>query len=144
MVSVSPWLVLAGLGAFHGLNPAMGWLFAVALGLHRKSRRIVLLSLIPIATGHMVSIGVVAAMVVALGLVVDQRLLEIAAGMVLLGWAAYSCRIRPSPSRSGRHDNGHAGARGLVVPDGDSPWGRPHAGAGAHTAVPRGNSGRQN
>ena len=89
MTSVSPWLVLAGLGAFHGLNPAMGWLFAVALGLHRKSRRIVLLSLIPIATGHMVSIGVVAALVVALGLVVDQRLLEIAAGMVLLGWAAY-------------------------------------------------------
>ena len=28
----------AGLGAFHGLNPAMGWLFAVALGLHRQSR----------------------------------------------------------------------------------------------------------
>ena len=23
---------LAALGAFHGLNPAMGWLFAVALG----------------------------------------------------------------------------------------------------------------
>jgi hypothetical protein len=33
-----PWLALAGLGAFHGLNPAMGWLFAVALGLHRQSR----------------------------------------------------------------------------------------------------------
>ena len=89
MLSVSPWLVLAGLGAFHGLNPAMGWLFAVALGLHRKSRSIVLLSMIPIALGHLVSIGVVAALVVALGLVVDQRLLEIAAGMVLLGWAAY-------------------------------------------------------
>ena len=89
MLSVSPWLVLAGLGAFHGLNPAMGWLFAVALGLHRKSRSIVLLSMIPIALGHLVSIGVVAALVVALGLVVDQRLLEIAAGIVLLGWAAY-------------------------------------------------------
>ena len=33
-----PWIALAGLGAFHGLNPAMGWLFAVALGLHRRSR----------------------------------------------------------------------------------------------------------
>ena len=33
-----PWLALAGLGFFHGLNPAMGWLFAVALGLHRGSR----------------------------------------------------------------------------------------------------------
>ena len=89
MISVSPWLVLAGLGAFHGINPAMGWLFAVALGLHRNSRKIVLLSLIPIATGHAVSIGVVALAVVALGLVVDQRLLEMAAGTVLIGWATY-------------------------------------------------------
>ena len=89
MTSVSPWLVLAGLGAFHGLNPAMGWLFAVALGLHRKSRRIALLSLVPIATGHAVSIAVVATAVVVLGLVVDHRLLEVAAGMVLVGWATY-------------------------------------------------------
>ena len=47
-----PWLALAGLGAFHGLNPAMGWLFAVALGLHRGGRRTVLLALAPIALGH--------------------------------------------------------------------------------------------
>lgn len=67
----------------------MGWLFAVALGLHRKSRRVALLSLIPIAAGHMISIGVVAAAVITLGLVVDQRILETAAGMVLIGWAAY-------------------------------------------------------
>ena len=33
MTHVSPWLVLVALGAFHGLNPVMGWLFAVALGL---------------------------------------------------------------------------------------------------------------
>jgi len=44
-----PWLALAGLGAFHGLNPAMGWLFAVALGLHRASRAVVLWALLPIA-----------------------------------------------------------------------------------------------
>ncbi|MBZ9657281.1 hypothetical protein [Phyllobacterium lublinensis] len=86
---MSPWLVLAGLGAFHGLNPAMGWLFAVALGLHRNSRSIVVLSLVPIAIGHTVSIAVVAIAVVLLGLVFDQRVLEIAAGIFLLGWAAY-------------------------------------------------------
>ncbi|PIO46489.1 hypothetical protein [Phyllobacterium zundukense] len=86
---MSPWLVLAGLGAFHGLNPAMGWLFSVALGLHRNSRRIVLLSLIPIAIGHAVSIAVVAMAVVLLGLIVDQRVLEVAAAMVLIGWATY-------------------------------------------------------
>jgi hypothetical protein len=52
MSDISPWLVLIGLGAFHGLNPAMGWLFAVALGLYRQSRTTVLVSLIPIAIGH--------------------------------------------------------------------------------------------
>jgi hypothetical protein len=37
MTDIWPWLTFAGLGAFHGLNPAMGWLFAVALGLHRQT-----------------------------------------------------------------------------------------------------------
>ena len=86
---MSPWLILAGLGAFHGINPAMGWLFSVALGLHRKSRRIVWLSLIPIALGHAVSIAAVVLAVLAVGFVVDQRVLELIAGMLLIGWAAY-------------------------------------------------------
>jgi hypothetical protein len=64
-------------------------LFAVALGLHRKSRRVVWLSLIPIAGGHALSIAVVVAAVVTLGLVVDRRILELTAGAVLLGWAFY-------------------------------------------------------
>ncbi|HEV2896598.1 MAG TPA: hypothetical protein VGX71_01925 [Pseudaminobacter sp.] len=89
MATVSPWLVLAGLGAFHGLNPAMGWLFAVALGLHRQSRGMVLKSLIPIAAGHMISIAAVALAVVALGFLIEQRVLETAAGTALVGWAAY-------------------------------------------------------
>jgi hypothetical protein len=86
---MSPWLVLAGLGAFHGLNPAMGWLFSVALGMHRKSRRIVWLSLIPIALGHAASVAAVVLAVAALGLVVDQRPLELMAGLLLIAWAAY-------------------------------------------------------
>jgi len=45
MSSLWPWLALAGFGFFHGVNPAMGWLFAVALGLHRRSGAVVLLSL---------------------------------------------------------------------------------------------------
>ena len=45
--AVWPWLTLIGLGMFHGANPAMGWLFAVALGLHRDSRREVLAALTP-------------------------------------------------------------------------------------------------
>jgi hypothetical protein len=85
---MSPWLVLAGLGAFHGINPAMGWLFAVALGLHRNSRSIVWLSLVPIALGHAASIAIVALAVVAVGMVVDERILKLAAGVMLIGWAA--------------------------------------------------------
>ncbi|SDP85189.1 hypothetical protein SAMN05428967_3853 [Phyllobacterium sp. YR620] len=89
MTSISPWLVLAGLGVFHGLNPAMGWLFAVGLGLHRGSRMVVLRSLVPIALGHAASIAVVAVVAVLLGFIFDQRPLEIAAGILLLAWAAY-------------------------------------------------------
>jgi hypothetical protein len=60
-----PWLVLVGLGAFHGINPGMGWLFAVALGLQEQSQRAVRRALLPIALGHAASIGVV---VLAVGL----------------------------------------------------------------------------
>jgi hypothetical protein len=84
-----PWLALAGLGAFHGLNPAMGWLFAVALGLHRRSRTVVLEALIPIAIGHAIAVLAVALAVVLLGTVVDQRALRIVGGVLLIGWAAY-------------------------------------------------------
>jgi hypothetical protein len=86
---MSPWLMLAGLGAFHGLNPAMGWLFAVALGLNRDSRGAMWLSLLPIALGHALSVAVVVAIVVALGTMIDQRLLQVTAGALLLGWAAW-------------------------------------------------------
>jgi hypothetical protein len=84
-----PWLALAGLGAFHGINPAMGWLFAVALGLHRRSRAVVLEALAPIAIGHALAVLAVALAVVLLGIVVDQRAVRILAGVLLIGWAAY-------------------------------------------------------
>jgi hypothetical protein len=84
-----PWLALAGLGMFHGLNPAMGWLFAVALGMHRHSRQTVLLSLVPIGLGHAVSIALVAAAVLILGAAIDVRAIRIGTGLVLIVWAAY-------------------------------------------------------
>lgn len=86
------WLTLAGLGAFHGLNPAMGWLFAVALGLHRGNRRVVWLSLLPITLGHALSVACVAAVFVWAGVMVDARAVRIAAGLVLVGWALYHWR----------------------------------------------------
>jgi hypothetical protein len=87
-----PWLALAGLGAFHGLNPAMGWLFAVALGLHRHDRRLVWLSPLPIALGHALSIAIVAAALLWAGLVIDPRAVRIGAGLFLIGWALYHWR----------------------------------------------------
>jgi len=58
-----PWLTLGALGIYHGLNPAMGWLFAVALGLQRRSRGAVIRALLPIALGHEASIAVVVVLV---------------------------------------------------------------------------------
>jgi len=52
-----PWVVLALLGAYHGLNPAMGWLFALALGLQEKRMSVVIGALLPIALGHAAAIG---------------------------------------------------------------------------------------
>jgi hypothetical protein len=84
-----PWLVLAGLGAFHGLNPAMGWLFAVALGQHRSSRVIVVQALPAIALGHAVSIAIVAGAVVLAGFAIRAHALLTASGILLIGWAIY-------------------------------------------------------
>jgi hypothetical protein len=87
-----PALYVAGLGAFHGLNPAMGWLFAVALGLHRQSRAIVLAALLPIALGHALSIGAVAALMVAAGLLISGDALRLGSAVVLAAWAVYHWR----------------------------------------------------
>ena len=84
-----PWLVLAGLGAFHGLNPAMGWLFAVALGLNRSSRVILVQALPAIAVGHAVSIAVVAGAVVLAGIAIRGQALLAGSGILLIGWAIY-------------------------------------------------------
>jgi len=89
MTDAWPWLTYAGLGAFHGLNPAMGWLFAVALGLHRQSRAIILASLIPIAIGHAASITLVAGLLVIAGILIPHNLMRTVSGLLLLAWAAY-------------------------------------------------------
>jgi len=86
-------LALAGLGAFHGLNPAMGWLFAVALGLHRQRRIVVLASLVPIAAGHALSVAAVAIILAATGLLIPHDAVRLGTGLLLLAWAAYHWRF---------------------------------------------------
>jgi hypothetical protein len=63
VTGVWPWFAVAMLGAYHGIDPSMGWLFAVALGLQERSRAKVVESLVPIALGHLISIGLVVAMI---------------------------------------------------------------------------------
>jgi hypothetical protein len=83
------WLAIAGLGLFHGINPAMGWLFAVALGLNRSSERLVWLALLPIGLGHALAVAAILILVLALGVVLEPALLRPLAGAMLFAWAGW-------------------------------------------------------
>jgi hypothetical protein len=80
---------LIALGAFHGLNPAMGWLFAVARGMQERSRGVLLRSLPPIAAGHLASVAIVAAIVSATESVVAAKVVGIAGGLALVGFGLW-------------------------------------------------------
>ena len=82
-----PWAALALLGAVHGLNPAMGWLFAVALGLQEKDRRAVWGALLPLAAGHAVAIAAAIGVASAVGLVMPTGGIRwvVAATLLVLG-----------------------------------------------------------
>ena len=83
------WPALFALGCYHGINPGMGWLFAVALGLQEKSERAVFAALPPIALGHVVSVG----LIVALAAVAQQTLpadaLRYGAAALLVSFGVY-------------------------------------------------------
>lgn len=83
------WFSLAALGVFHGLNPAMGWLFAVALGLQEQRARAIFGALVPIALGHAVAIGLFAFATALLGQFIPQTTLALLAGTVLLSFALW-------------------------------------------------------
>src|SRR5438128_1089424 len=83
MKALWPWIVLACLGAFHGINPGMGWLFAVALGLQEKSQRAVRRALLPIALGHAASIGAVVLVVGVLQAVLPESVVRYLCAAVL-------------------------------------------------------------
>jgi hypothetical protein len=84
---LNEWILLAGLGAYHGLNPAMGWLFAVALGLQERRRWAVLRALPAIALGHEASIAAVAAILAVAQIFTAAELLRPlgAIGLVAFG-----------------------------------------------------------
>lgn len=84
-----PWGVLVVLGAYHGLNPGMGWLFAVARGLQERRRSALWESFLPIAIGHEAAIGVIVALVAAAQLVIAPQALRIGGAALLLAFAGY-------------------------------------------------------
>lgn len=86
---VWPWAALALLGAVHGLNPGMGWLFAVALGLQEQSPRAVWGALGPLAAGHGVAIVVAILGTAMLGAMLPLTLLKGAIAATLVGYGAF-------------------------------------------------------
>jgi hypothetical protein len=78
------WLILFALGAYHGINPAMGWLFAVSLGLQEKNTRAVLLALPPLALGHLLSMGAVVGVAALLEVGLSGAWVRYSAAAVLL------------------------------------------------------------
>jgi hypothetical protein len=82
-------VAIVALGAYHGLNPAMGWLFAVALGMQDRDRGAVLRALPPIAAGHELSLVLVVVVVAGLGLFADASALRLAAGIALVAFGVF-------------------------------------------------------
>jgi hypothetical protein len=79
------WPALLALGAGHGINPAMGWLFAVALGLQRESRGAVWKALTPLALGHALAIAAAIAAAGVVGLIVSLEVLRWGTAGLLVG-----------------------------------------------------------
>ena len=89
LISLGPLLGLAALGVFHGINPAMGWLFAVSLGLQRQDGWAIVSAVLFIALGHVASLLLVAAALVLMGYFVPLFWVRIASGVVLFFFGVY-------------------------------------------------------
>ena len=83
------WPTLFLLGAYHGINPGMGWLFAVALGMQENSARAVVRSLVPITVGHALAIGVVIGLAGLVRIVMPLNYLRVAVAAALIALGIY-------------------------------------------------------
>ena len=82
------WGMLIALGAFHGINPGMGWLFAVALGMQEGRRGAVLRALVPLGVGHALAVAGAVGVAVAIGLVIPLAWLRWPIAAVLASFGA--------------------------------------------------------
>ena len=105
------WAMLMALGAFHGINPGMGWLFAVALGMQEQRRAAIWRALAALSAGH--ALAIAAAIVIAglAGIVVADGLVRASVAALLVGMGA-SRLIRARHPRVGSMRIGFAGLIG--------------------------------
>jgi len=82
------WMIV--LGAWHGINPGMGWLFAVALGMQEQKGRAVARALLPIAVGHAAAVGIVVLAAALLGRAVPLTAVRYFVAVLLAGLGIYS------------------------------------------------------
>jgi hypothetical protein len=84
MGSTALWLMVL-LGAYHGINPGMGWLFAVAIGMQEQKGSAVARALVPIAFGHALAIGCVVLAAVFLGMALPREAIRYPVAIILFG-----------------------------------------------------------
>jgi len=89
---------LLGLGALHGLNPGMGWLFAVALGMQHGERRAVWRALGPLALGHALAIAAAVAIALGLGVVLPSAGVRWGGASLLIGLGVWQSRGHRHPT----------------------------------------------
>ncbi|MGD0512858.1 MAG: hypothetical protein ABSA29_06130, partial [Terriglobales bacterium] len=111
MIHAWPWVLLGLLGAYHGLNPAMGWLFAMAIGLQEKSRAAVVRALLPIALGHAAAISLAILVLRSIQNVFPLRTLKLIVATILFALGAYRIFRASHPRGAGMR----VGARDLFV-----------------------------
>src|SRR5215208_633576 len=87
--ALAPILTMMAFGAYHGLNPGMGWLFALSVGLQNRSERAIWRSLLPIAAGHASSLALVAVLVFVSAPYISTPMLEITTALILIGFGVY-------------------------------------------------------
>src|SRR5215831_4589306 len=78
-----PLATILFMGAFHGINPGMGWLFAVALGLQERRLGAVWRALMPLALGHGLAIGVVVLIATLAGVALPVTSLKLPTAITL-------------------------------------------------------------
>ena len=84
-----PWIALVALGAWHGLNPGMGWLFAVSLGLQNRSRAAIFQAMCAIAIGHALSVFAIISLAFLVGRYISAAWFGLAAGLSLAGLGSW-------------------------------------------------------